>query len=48
MANTQALKGRIRSVGKTKQITNAMELVAASRMRRAQDATNASAPYTVV
>jgi len=46
MANTQALKGRIRSVGKTKQITSAMELVAASRMRRAQDATKASAPYT--
>lgn len=46
MANTQALKGRIRSVGKTKQITSAMELVAASRMRRAQDSTKASAPYT--
>jgi len=46
MANTQAIKGRIRSVGKTKQITSAMELVAASRMRRAQDATKASAPYT--
>ena len=47
MASTQALKGRIRSVSKTKQITSAMQLVAASRMRRAQDATKASAPYTV-
>ena len=47
MASTQALKGRIRSVSSTKQITKAMELVAASKMRRAQEATKASAPYTV-
>lgn len=47
MASTQALKGRIRSVSKTKQITSAMELVAASRMRRAQESTKASAPYTL-
>ena len=46
MASTQALKGRIRSVSKTKQITSAMQLVAASRMRKAQDATKASAAYT--
>ena len=46
MASTQALKGRIRSVKSTKQITKAMELVAASKMRRAQEATKASAPYT--
>lgn len=46
MASTQALKGRIRSVSKTKQITSAMQLVAASRMRKAQEATKASAPYT--
>lgn len=45
MASTQALKGRIRSVAKTKQITSAMQLVAASRMRRAQESTKASAPY---
>ncbi len=47
MANTQALKGRIRSVKSTKQITKAMQLVAASKMRRAQEATKASAPYTL-
>ena len=47
MASTQALKGRIRSVKSTKQITKAMELVAASKMRRAQDSTKASAPYTL-
>lgn len=46
MASTQALKGRIRSVSKTKQITSAMQVVAASRMRKAQEATKASAPYT--
>lgn len=45
MASTQALKGRIRSVKSTKQITKAMQLVAASKMRRAQEATKASAPY---
>ena len=38
MANTQALKRRITSVKNTKQITKAMELVAASKMRRAQEA----------
>ncbi|HMI09785.1 MAG TPA: ATP synthase F1 subunit gamma [Candidatus Saccharimonadales bacterium] len=47
MASTQALKSRIRSVKSTKQITKAMQLVAASKMRRAQDATKISAPYTL-
>ena len=46
MASTQQLKGRIRSVKSTKQITKAMQLVAASKMRRAQEAEKASAPYT--
>jgi F-type H+-transporting ATPase subunit gamma len=46
MASTQVLKSRIRSVKSTKQITKAMQLVAASKMRRAQEATKASAPYT--
>lgn len=46
MASTQLLKGRIRSVKSTRQITKAMQLVAASKMRRAQEATKASAPYT--
>lgn len=47
MASTQVLKSRIRSVTNTKQITKAMQLVAASKMRRAQEATKASAPYTL-
>lgn len=37
MANTTALKRRIGSVKNTRQITKAMELVAASKMRRAQE-----------
>ena len=45
MASQQQLKGRIRSVKSTKQITKAMQMVAASKMRRAQDATKASFPY---
>jgi F-type H+-transporting ATPase subunit gamma len=47
MASTQLLKSRIRTVKSTRQITKAMQLVAASKMRRAQDATKASAPYTL-
>lgn len=46
MASTRQLKSRIRSVKSTKQITKAMQMVAASKMRRAQDATKLSAPYT--
>ncbi|QQG50567.1 MAG: ATP synthase F1 subunit gamma [Candidatus Saccharibacteria bacterium] len=46
MASTQQLKSRIRSVKNTKQITKAMQMVAASKMRRAQEADKAAAPYT--
>ncbi len=45
MASTQQIKGRIKSVKNTKQITKAMELVAASKMRRAQETTIASRDY---
>ena len=45
MASTRQLKGRIRSVKNTKQITKAMQMVAASKMRKAQEATKASMPY---
>lgn len=38
MASQQGIKRRIKSVGNTKQITKAMQLVAASKLRRAQDA----------
>lgn len=46
MASQQQLKSRIRSVKSTKQITKAMQMVAASKMRRVQDATKATTPYT--
>lgn len=46
MASTQVLKRRIRSVNSTKQITKAMQLVSASKMRRAQDNMRASRAYT--
>lgn len=44
-ANTQAIKRRIGSVKNTKQITKAMELVAASKLRRAQAASARSRAY---
>lgn len=46
MASLRQLKQRIRSVKNTKQITKAMQLVAASKMRRAQELDKASQPYT--
>ena len=47
MASTRQLKTRIRSVKSTKQITKAMQLVAASKMRRAQEAQRASEAFSV-
>ncbi len=46
MPNTQQLKARIRSVKSTKQITKAMQMVAASKMRRSQELSRTTAPYT--
>ena len=46
MASTRQLKSRIRSVKNTRQITKAMEMVAASKMRRAQEADKAAVSYT--
>lgn len=45
MAHTTALKRRIGSVKNTRQITKAMELVAASKMRRAQEQATSSRGY---
>ena len=45
MANTITLKRRIGSVKNTKQITKAMELVAASKMRRAQEFASSGRVY---
>src|SRR3712207_3782399 len=45
MANTITLKRRIGSVRNTRQITKAMELVSASKMRRAQEYVAAGRTY---
>ena len=43
--STKEIKNRIRSMESTKQITNAMEMVAASKLRRAQTQVLNSRPY---
>ncbi len=48
MANTREIRRRIRSVKNTAQITRAMQLVAASKMKRAQDAALAGRPYALL
>lgn len=45
MASRQQIKGRIKSVKSTRQITKAMQLVAASKMRRAQEAAQKPEQY---
>ncbi len=46
MANTRELRRRIKSVKNTSQITKAMEMVAATKMRKAQNQALAGRPYT--
>lgn len=43
--STKEIKGRIRSMESTRQITKAMEMVAASKLRKAQSQVLASRPY---
>ena len=45
MASTREIRRRIRSVRNISQITRAMEMVAASKMRRSQQRVLASRPY---
>jgi F-type H+-transporting ATPase subunit gamma len=45
MAKGRELKGRIKSVENTRKITRTMEMVAASKMKRAQDRVVAARPY---
>ena len=45
MANLKDLRNRIDSVSSTKKITQAMKMVAASKLRRAQDIAEAARPY---
>jgi F-type H+-transporting ATPase subunit gamma len=46
MAKGRQLKGRIRSVRNTRKITRTMELVATSKLKRAQDRVVAARPYS--
>jgi F-type H+-transporting ATPase subunit gamma len=48
MASTRDIRRRIKSVKNTRQITKAMELVAASKMKKAQQAALAGRPYIQV
>jgi len=45
MANTREIRNRIRGVKNIQQITRAMEMVAASKLKRAQDLVEAAEPY---
>ena len=45
MAGAKEIRTQIKSIGNTKKITKAMELVAASKMRKAQDRMQAARPY---
>jgi F-type H+-transporting ATPase subunit gamma len=45
MANTKEIRTKIKSIKNTQKITAAMQMVAASKMRRAQERMEASRPY---
>ena len=47
MPSLKAIRNRIKSVKNTQKITRAMKLVAAAKLKRAQDAVVASRPYAV-
>jgi F-type H+-transporting ATPase subunit gamma len=45
MAGSKEIRTKIKSVENTRKITKAMEMVAASKMRKAQDRMRAARPY---
>jgi len=45
MSGAKEIRGKIKSIKNTQKITKAMEMVAASKMRKAQDRMSASRPY---
>ena len=45
MESTRDIKGRIKSVTNIQQITKAMKMVAAARLRKAEEKANGSRPY---
>ena len=46
MPSLKDLKNRIESVKSTRKITKAMQMVAAAKLRRAQESAEMSRPYT--
>ena len=46
MASLKELRNRIASVKNTQKITRAMQMVAAAKLRRAQEAAEAARPYS--
>ena len=46
MANLKDLRNRIKSVQSTKKITSAMKMIAAAKLKKAQEAAESSRPYT--
>ena len=46
MASGKEIRAQIKSISNTRKITSAMEMVAASKMRKAQDRMAASRPYS--
>ena len=46
MASSKEIRGKIKSVENTKKITKAMEMVAASKMRKAQERMRSARPYS--
>ena len=45
MPSSKEIRGKIKSVENTKKITKAMEMVAASKMRKAQERMRSARPY---
>ena len=45
MSGTKEIRTKIKSIQNTKKITKAMEMVAASKMRKVQESMNRSRPY---
>ena len=47
MASGKEIRGKISSIKNTQKITSAMEMVAASKMRKSQDRMESSRPYAL-
>ena len=46
MAGAREIRTKIKSVANTRKVTRALEMVSASKIRKAQDLMRASRPYT--